>query len=156
MNGLGFARVGFNVSGSFDSTWSLNISFNATTFQFHTSQGQKANNRDRHHFSMIIRFPHTFLPLAFIPTIFAAQPSASPPVSAPLRELPWAQLNFLHTTDTHGWHAGHLQEYAQNQAVPKKLADSRPDLPSAPTGVTIFHLRSVCMKKPTMKEWICS
>ncbi|KAI9700705.1 MAG: hypothetical protein M1836_002074 [Candelina mexicana] len=40
----------------------------------------------------------------------AAQPSAPAPVSAPLRELPWGQLNFLHTTDTHGWHAGHLQE----------------------------------------------
>ncbi|MCJ1281384.1 hypothetical protein MMC26_000703 [Xylographa opegraphella] len=40
----------------------------------------------------------------------AAQPSAAAPVSAPLRELPWGQINFLHTTDTHGWHAGHLQE----------------------------------------------
>ncbi|KAI9747961.1 MAG: Calcium-transporting ATPase 10, plasma membrane-type [Chaenotheca gracillima] len=40
----------------------------------------------------------------------AAQPSAPAPVSAPLRELPWGQLNFLHTTDSHGWHAGHLQE----------------------------------------------
>ncbi|KAI9681541.1 MAG: hypothetical protein M1817_002826 [Caeruleum heppii] len=40
----------------------------------------------------------------------AAQPSAPEPVPAPLRELPWGQLNFLHTTDTHGWHAGHLQE----------------------------------------------
>ena len=40
----------------------------------------------------------------------AAQPSAASPVSAPLRELPWGQINFLHTTDTHGWHAGHLQE----------------------------------------------
>ena len=42
--------------------------------------------------------------------VFAAQPSAAPPVTAPLRELPWGQLNFLQTTDTHGWHAGHLQE----------------------------------------------
>ncbi|KAL8947402.1 MAG: hypothetical protein Q9222_006310 [Ikaeria aurantiellina] len=42
--------------------------------------------------------------------IYAIQPSAPGPVSAPLRELPWGQLNFLHTTDTHGWHAGHLQE----------------------------------------------
>ena len=42
--------------------------------------------------------------------VHAAQPSAPTPVSAPLRGLPWAQLNFLHTTDTHGWHAGHLQE----------------------------------------------
>ncbi|KAL8729568.1 MAG: hypothetical protein Q9166_004648 [cf. Caloplaca sp. 2 TL-2023] len=40
----------------------------------------------------------------------SAQPSTPEPVSAPLRELPWGQLNFLHTTDTHGWHAGHLQE----------------------------------------------
>jgi len=30
------------------------------------------------------------------------QPSAPSPISAPLRELPWGQLNFLHTTDTHG------------------------------------------------------
>ena len=44
------------------------------------------------------------------PIAFAAQPSAAPPLSAPLRDLPWAQLNFLHTTDTHGWHAGHLLE----------------------------------------------
>ena len=40
----------------------------------------------------------------------AKQPSAPNPLPAPLRELPWGQLNFLHTTDTHGWHAGHLQE----------------------------------------------
>ncbi|KAI9859091.1 MAG: hypothetical protein M1824_003932 [Vezdaea acicularis] len=47
---------------------------------------------------------------AFMPVALAAQPSAPSPVSAPLRELPWGQLNVLHTTDTHGWHAGHLQE----------------------------------------------
>ena len=40
----------------------------------------------------------------------AAQPSAPSPVAAPLRELPLGQLNFLATTDTHGWHAGHLLE----------------------------------------------
>ncbi|KAI9802262.1 MAG: hypothetical protein M1825_002983 [Sarcosagium campestre] len=40
----------------------------------------------------------------------AAQPGAPLPFSAPLRELTWGQLNFLHTTDVHGWHAGHLQE----------------------------------------------
>jgi 2',3'-cyclic-nucleotide 2'-phosphodiesterase (5'-nucleotidase family) len=39
-----------------------------------------------------------------------AQPSAPEPVAAPMRALPWGQLNFLQTTDTHGWHAGHLQE----------------------------------------------
>lgn len=48
-----------------------------------------------------------------IPSALAAQPAAAPaPISAPLRELHFGQLNFLHTTDTHGWLAGHLQEYA--------------------------------------------
>lgn len=40
----------------------------------------------------------------------AMQPNAAEPVAAPMRDLQWAQLNFLHTTDTHGWHGGHLQE----------------------------------------------
>lgn len=40
----------------------------------------------------------------------AMQPGAAKPVAAPMRELQWGQLNFLHTTDTHGWHGGHLQE----------------------------------------------
>ncbi|KAL9013433.1 MAG: hypothetical protein Q9173_001876 [Seirophora scorigena] len=48
--------------------------------------------------------------LSFVTCTQSAQPSAPEPVSAPLRDLPWGQLNFLHTTDTHGWHAGHLQE----------------------------------------------
>jgi hypothetical protein len=40
----------------------------------------------------------------------ASQPSAQRPVPAPMRDLQWGALNFLHTTDTHGWHGGHLQE----------------------------------------------
>jgi len=40
----------------------------------------------------------------------AAQPGAAKPVPGPMRDLVWGKLNFLHTTDTHGWHAGHLQE----------------------------------------------
>ena len=40
----------------------------------------------------------------------AAQPEAPDPVPAPMRELEWGQINFIHTTDTHGWHGGHLQE----------------------------------------------
>ncbi|RMY74673.1 hypothetical protein D0862_14072 [Hortaea werneckii] len=60
--------------------------------------------------------PSSFLPvfLTFLHLADAAQPSAPSPIPAPLRSLPWASgknsLNFLHTTDTHGWHAGHLQE----------------------------------------------
>jgi 2',3'-cyclic-nucleotide 2'-phosphodiesterase (5'-nucleotidase family) len=41
----------------------------------------------------------------------AIQPSAPDAIPAPIRDLQWGQLNFLHTTDTHGWLAGHLQEY---------------------------------------------
>lgn len=40
----------------------------------------------------------------------AGQPDAPKPYAAPLRDLKLSQLNFLHTTDTHGWHAGHLLE----------------------------------------------
>lgn len=61
---------------------------------------------------MIVKLHEAALAAALSTTILAAQPSAAPPVSAPLRDLPWGQLNFLHTTDTHGWHAGHLQEQA--------------------------------------------
>lgn len=43
------------------------------------------------------------LPLALTCGVLGAQPSAPSPIAAPLRELPWAQLNFLHTTDIHGW-----------------------------------------------------
>ncbi|KAJ5151770.1 hypothetical protein N7492_010065 [Penicillium capsulatum] len=45
-----------------------------------------------------------------LPSALAAQPAAPAPISAPLRDLEFGQLNFLHTTDTHGWLAGHLQE----------------------------------------------
>lgn len=44
--------------------------------------------------------------------VFASQPSAPAPLEAPLRDLEWGQLNLLHTTDSHGWLAGHLLEAA--------------------------------------------
>ncbi|KAK4187269.1 Metallo-dependent phosphatase-like protein [Podospora australis] len=47
---------------------------------------------------------------ALVSTVTAAQPHAAKPIAAPMRDLKWGKLNFLHTTDTHGWHAGHLQE----------------------------------------------
>ncbi|CAK7234470.1 hypothetical protein SBRCBS47491_008959 [Sporothrix bragantina] len=47
---------------------------------------------------------------ALVPLVQAMQPDAVPPLPAPMRPLQWGQINFLHTTDTHGWHAGHLQE----------------------------------------------
>ncbi|KAK2760038.1 hypothetical protein FQN54_002774 [Arachnomyces sp. PD_36] len=42
--------------------------------------------------------------------VIAKQPLSAAPIEAPIRNLTWGQLNFLHTTDTHGWLAGHLLE----------------------------------------------
>ena len=38
------------------------------------------------------------------------QPDAQNAVSSPKAPLEWGQINFLHTTDTHGWLEGHLKE----------------------------------------------
>ena len=38
------------------------------------------------------------------------QPGALNATVSPSRPLEWGQLNFLHTTDTHGWLEGHLKE----------------------------------------------
>ncbi|KZZ86714.1 5'-Nucleotidase/apyrase [Ascosphaera apis ARSEF 7405] len=50
--------------------------------------------------------------LAFLYTLPASaiQPTAPSPIPAPLRDLSLGQLNFLHTTDIHGWLSGHLRE----------------------------------------------
>ncbi len=56
----------------------------------------------------------------------AAQPSAPSPVSAPLRELPWGLVNVLHSSDTHGWLAGHLQESVILHASETLLTASTP------------------------------
>ena len=36
------------------------------------------------------------------------QPAADPTPPQVIKDLHWGQINFLHTTDTHGWLAGHL------------------------------------------------
>jgi 2',3'-cyclic-nucleotide 2'-phosphodiesterase (5'-nucleotidase family) len=38
------------------------------------------------------------------------QPDASGAAYGPTRELEWGQINFLQTTDTHGWLEGHIKE----------------------------------------------
>jgi len=48
-------------------------------------------------------FDNLWLSIALVPGVLASQPSAPEPVEAPLRKLPWGQLNWLATTDTHGW-----------------------------------------------------
>lgn len=58
----------------------------------------------------------SLLILSLLSAVQSIQPSAPDPVTAPLRDLKWGQLNFLHTTDTHGWLAGHLQEYGYSSS----------------------------------------
>jgi 2',3'-cyclic-nucleotide 2'-phosphodiesterase (5'-nucleotidase family) len=60
---------------------------------------------------MSVKLLRGFVVVAILKGVICVQPEAPPPIAAPLRELPWAQLNFLHTTDIHGWWGGHLQEY---------------------------------------------
>ncbi|KAK7511875.1 Metallo-dependent phosphatase-like protein [Phyllosticta citriasiana] len=38
------------------------------------------------------------------------QPDATEAANPPKRPLEWGQINFLHTTDTHGWLEGHIKE----------------------------------------------
>ena len=67
---------------------------------------------DGRHYTIVIKMycPLILGALSLLHAARCEQPSAPSPVSSPLRELPWGDLNFLHTTDTHGWIAGHLGE----------------------------------------------
>jgi 2',3'-cyclic-nucleotide 2'-phosphodiesterase (5'-nucleotidase family) len=38
------------------------------------------------------------------------QPEALNATTGPKAPLEWGQINFLHTTDTHGWLEGHIKE----------------------------------------------
>jgi len=38
------------------------------------------------------------------------QPDAQSAKNGPRGPLPWGQINFMHTTDTHGWLEGHIKE----------------------------------------------
>lgn len=38
------------------------------------------------------------------------QPDAQNATTGPRAPLEWGQINFLHTTDTHGWLEGHIKE----------------------------------------------
>jgi 2',3'-cyclic-nucleotide 2'-phosphodiesterase (5'-nucleotidase family) len=88
---------------------------------------------------------------------FASQPTAPRPEKAPLRDLTWGQLNFLHTTDTHGWHAGHLQEYESFKTLPVQdpQTDRYSDPHSLQTGATTSLLQRVCARGPKLMVKIC-
>ncbi|KAF5023461.1 hypothetical protein F66182_4506 [Fusarium sp. NRRL 66182] len=59
---------------------------------------------------MILRSKTFAAGSALVAAAHAAQPGAVSPIPGPMRDLAWGQINFIHTTDTHGWIGGHLQE----------------------------------------------
>jgi len=91
---------------------------------------------------------------AFGGVVSAVQPSAPSPIPAPLRELPWGQLNILHTTDTHGWHGGHLQEWAYPRVRIPKL--TRVDLHTPLIGATTYPLLTTSASERTLTVPISS
>jgi len=50
------------------------------------------------------------------------QPDAQNATVQPRAPLDWGMINFLHTTDTHGWLEGHIKE--QNLGVDLLLVDT--------------------------------
>ncbi|KAF4497393.1 5^ nucleotidase [Fusarium agapanthi] len=59
---------------------------------------------------MILRSKTLAAGSALVAVACASQPGAIEPIPGPMRDLTWGQLNFIHTTDTHGWIGGHFQE----------------------------------------------
>ncbi|KAK2683816.1 Metallo-dependent phosphatase-like [Fusarium oxysporum f. sp. vasinfectum] len=59
---------------------------------------------------MILRSKTLAAGSALVAVACASQPGAIAPIPGPMRDLTWGQLNFIHTTDTHGWIGGHFQE----------------------------------------------
>lgn len=94
------------------------------------------------------------LALALATPCLAVQPSAAKPLPAPLRDLEWGQLNILHTTDTHGWLAGHLQEYVLCSSLLGRgeLIEDRSILP---TGAIMCRSRSTCATRPRLMARTC-
>jgi 2',3'-cyclic-nucleotide 2'-phosphodiesterase (5'-nucleotidase family) len=75
------------------------------------------------------------------------QPDAQNSTGVPRGPLAWGQLNFLHTTDTHGWLEGHIREqnYGADwgdyvsfvKQMRKKAKDLDVDLLVVDTGVSL-------------------
>jgi len=78
------------------------------------------------------------------------QPDAQNATTTPKAPLEWGQINFLHTTDTHGWLEGHIKEqnygadwgdYASfTKHMKQKARHLGVDLLLVDTGVSVCHL----------------
>lgn len=53
-------------------------------------------------------------PLALLVTLYTIFNPNESHLDGPIRDLTWGDVNFLHTTDTHGWYAGHSNQRNYN------------------------------------------
>ncbi len=77
------------------------------------------------------------------------QPDAQNATTTPKAPLEWGQINFIHTTDTHGWLEGHIKEqnygadwgdYASfTRHMKQKARNLGVDLLLVDTGVSVCH-----------------
>jgi hypothetical protein len=77
------------------------------------------------------------------------QPTAANASYGPSRPLEWGQINFLQTTDTHGWLEGHIKEQnygadwgdfvSFTRSMKQKAQRLGVDLLLVDTGITIIH-----------------
>lgn len=79
------------------------------------------------------------------------QPESQNATNGPKAPLEWGQINFLHTTDTHGWLEGHLKEknYGADwgdyvsfvKRMRQRAKELNTDLLVVDTGVSCMRLR---------------
>lgn len=91
------------------------------------------------------------------------QPDAEKATTAPKVPLEWGQINFLHTTDTHGWLEGHLKEQnygadwgdylSFTKHMKQKARKLGVDLLLVDTGVCTPSIRSLPWAN-SIKHWV--
>jgi 2',3'-cyclic-nucleotide 2'-phosphodiesterase (5'-nucleotidase family) len=77
------------------------------------------------------------------------QPDAQNATTTPKAPLEWGQINFMHTTDTHGWLEGHIKEQnygadwgdyvSFTKHMKQKARNLGVDLLLVDTGVSVYH-----------------
>jgi 2',3'-cyclic-nucleotide 2'-phosphodiesterase (5'-nucleotidase family) len=70
------------------------------------------------------------------------QPDAQNATTTPKAPLEWGQINFLHTTDTHGWLEGHIKE--QNYGADWGGKHAHMHIDASHTLIMFFHTCRLC------------
>jgi 2',3'-cyclic-nucleotide 2'-phosphodiesterase (5'-nucleotidase family) len=70
------------------------------------------------------------------------QPDAQNATTSPKAPLEWGQINFLHTTDTHGWLEGHIKE--KNYGADWGGKNAHVNIDARLALITYLHARRLC------------